>query len=250
MKRILLGVLALALASPYSAMAETVLRVSSTGSDIAKLDPHRASSTTDKVVVGWMFNGLVRFAPGSADPKEIEADLAESWERSPDGTVWTFRLRKGVRFHGSWGELTADDVVYSLKRAADPARSSFAGSYAAIAAVEAPDPHTVRITLKHPVAGFLGLVANYHGGNIVSRRAAEELGAAFDQRPVGTGPFAVVEHVTQQHLKLAAHAGYFRGRPAIDTVMYRFIPSDAGRELAFASGELDLFYAKRASSAG
>lgn len=90
MKRGLIGTLALVLAtlaaaSPVPAAPDTVLRVSATGSDIAKLDPHRASSTTDKVVVGWMFNGLVRFAPGSADPKQIEPDLAESWQRSPDG---------------------------------------------------------------------------------------------------------------------------------------------------------------------
>ena len=223
----------------------TVLRISASGSDIAKLDPHRATSTTDKAAVGWIFNGLVRFPPGSADPKEIEPDLAESWERSADGKAWTFRLRKDVAFHGTWGQLTADDVVYSLKRAADPARSSFAGSYAALETVEALDPSTVRITLKHPVPSFLGLVANYHGGNIVSRRAVETLGTAFDTRPVGTGPFAVAEHVTQQHLKLVAHEGYFRGRPAIDAIMYRFIVSDSSRELAFTAGELDMFYAKR-----
>jgi len=251
MKLRVVGALALALSSglalpgPSVAGDGAVLRISATGTDIAKLDPHRATSTTDKAAVDWIFNGLVRFAPGSADPKDIEPDLAESWERSPDGKTWTFRLRKDVAFHGTWGQLTADDVVYSLKRAADPARSSFAGSYAAIQDVEALDPSTVRITLKHSVPSFLGLVANYHGGNIVSRRAVEALGAAFDTRPVGTGPFAVAEHVTQQYLKLTAHERYFRGRPAIGVIMYRFIGSDSSRELAFTAGELDMFSAKR-----
>ena len=242
---ILIAALAAAPLAPAPAAAQMTLRVGSGGADIAKLDPHRATSTNDKTVVGWMFNALVRFPPGSADPKTIEPDLAERWDRSPDGLTWTFHLRPGVKFHGSWGELTAEDVAYSLKRAADPKRSSFAGAYTAIADVVAIDPKTVRITLKHPVPSLLGLVANYHGGNIVSRKAAEELGDKYAAQPVGTGPFAFAEHVTQQHVKLVAHEGYFRGRPKLDGVNLRFIPSDSGRELAFASGELDLFYAKR-----
>lgn len=233
------------LVATAAAAEESTLRVSSSSADVSTLDPHRATSTTDKGAVSWMFNGLVRFPPGSADPAALEPDLAESWERSDDGLTWTFHLRDGVRFHGDWGALTADDVVYSLRRAADPGRSSFAGSYEALDAVEAIDPRTVRITLKHPVPSLLGLLADYHGGNIVSRKAAEELGDTFGTRPVGTGPFAFAEHVTQQYVKLVAHDGYFRGRPKIDTILYRFIASDSSRQLAFAGGELDLFYGKR-----
>lgn len=248
MKQCILGMAGLVLAAfmPVAALAEeVVLRVSSSGADIATLDPHRATSTTDKGIAAWMFDGLVRFRPGSADPKSIEPDLAERWERSADGLTWTFHLRGGVAFHGGYGELTADDVVYSLQRAADPKRSSFAAGYAAVAEVTAVDPRTVRLTLKHPVPSLLGLLADYHGGNIVSRKAAEELGDRFGGRPVGTGPFAFAEHVTQQHVKLVAHDGYFRGRPRLDAVLVRFIPSDSGRELAFTAGEIDLFHAKR-----
>jgi peptide/nickel transport system substrate-binding protein len=232
-------------AAAAPASAQSVLRTSAGGSDISRLDPHRTSATTDKAVIGWMFNGLARFKPGSADPKEIEPDLAERWETSPDGKTWTFHLRKGVKFHGEWGEFTAEDAVYSLKRAGDPKRSSFAANFAGIEDVTAVDPHTLRIMLKYPDASFLGLVSDYHGGNIVSRKAAEELGDKFGANPVGTGPFRFVEHVTQQHVRLAAHDGYFRGRPKIDTIMYLLIPSDSSRELAFTSGELDLFYARR-----
>lgn len=224
---------------------ERVLQISSGGSDISTLDAHRATTTTDKSLIGWMYSGLVRFPPGSADPKDLEPDLAERWETSSDGKTWTFFLRKGVKFHGNWGELTADDVVYSLKRAADENRSTFAANFAGIEDVAKVDDYTVRVTLKYPDASFLGRVSNYHAGNIVSRKATEELGARFASNPVGTGPFAFAEHVTQQYVKLVAHEGYFRGRPKIDTIMYRMIPSDSARELAFASGELDVMYAKR-----
>jgi len=232
------------LATPVFAQ-DNVLRVSASGGDVSTLDAHRASATNDKVPVSWIYNGLVRFKPGSADPETLEPDLAERWEVSPDGKVWTFHLRKGVKFHGNWGELTADDVVYSLTRSADPKRSTFSSDFASIENVAKVDDLTVRITLKYPDVNFLGRVSNYHGGNIVSRKAAEELGDTFGARPVGTGPFAFVEQVTQQYVKLAAHDGYFRGRPKIDAIMIRIIPSDSARELAFTSGEIDLMYGKR-----
>jgi peptide/nickel transport system substrate-binding protein len=107
-----LGMAAALLAAPQDNAAEaTTLRVAINASDVANLDPHRASSTGDKTLVGWMFNGLVRFPPGSANPAEIEPDLAESWTVSVDGLVWTFKLREGVKFHGDSGVLTADDGV-------------------------------------------------------------------------------------------------------------------------------------------
>lgn len=240
------GILAALLSLPAAAADDgNVIRVGAGASDISRLDPHRASATQDKTLVGWMFNGLVRFPPGSADPAAIEPDLAEGWTVSDDGTEYVFTLRRGVRFHGDWGELTADDVVFSLQRAADKDRSSFAGAYSAFETVEAPDDYTVRVRLAYPVPGFLGLVANYHGGNIVSRKAVEAMGDGFNSHPVGTGPFAFVEHVTQQYARLAAHEGYFRGRPKLDGIMYRFISSDSSRELAFTAGELDLIYGKR-----
>lgn len=230
---------------PLSASAEVVLRVGGSGGEVTTLDPHRASATDDKYVVGWMYNGLVRFKPGSADPKDLEPDLAESWEASPDSKVWTFHLRRGVKFHGDWGELTADDVVYSLTRASYPKRSTFSSDFSAIESSEKVDDYTVRITLKYPDVNFLGRVSNYHGGNIVSRKASEALGDKYGSQPVGTGPFMFVEQVTQQYVKLAANPDYFRGKPKIDTIMDRIIPSDSARELAFASGEIDLMYGKR-----
>jgi peptide/nickel transport system substrate-binding protein len=231
--------------APSLAQERPTLRISSGAADNATLDPHRATSTPDKGPVSEMFDGLVQFPPGSADPKALEPDLAERWETSPDGKAWTFHLRKGVQFHGGYGELHADDVVYSLQRAADPKRSSFASTFSDIDKVEALDDYTVRITLKYPDAAFLGLVSNYHGGNIVSKKAAEKLGDKFGATPIGTGPYAFAEHVTQQYVKLVANDAYFRGKPKIGTIVYRMIPSDSARELAFASNEVDLMQGKR-----
>ncbi|CUX71250.1 polyamine ABC transporter substrate-binding protein (plasmid) [Agrobacterium tumefaciens] len=231
-------------ALPCAAEAAT-LRVGAAAENVATLDPTRATATVDVGVVSWMFNGLVRFPPGSADPTKIEPDLAEKWETTPDGLVWTFHLRNGVKFHGDYGTVTSEDVVYSLERAKNPKTSSFSNDFTEVKSIEAIDPLTVKITLNSPVPGFLGLIANYHGGNIISKKAAEKLGADFKLRPIGTGPFMFENAVTQQSVTLKAFPDYFRGKPKLDGIQYNLIPSDASRELAFRSGELDLIYGKR-----
>ena len=245
MKRYLFAAAALLLAPIATARAETVLNVGMAAADIGQIDPHRATSTQDKPVVSWMFNGLVRFKPGSASLEALEPDLAESWEKSADGKTWIFHLRKGVKFHGDWGEMTSEDVVYSLKRAGDSKTSSFAADYSVMESIEAVDPYTVKIVLKKPIPALLGLVANYHGGNIVSKKAAEALGADFRTKPVGTGPFQVVDYKSNESLTFAANPAYFRGVPKVDKIVYRFIPADASRDLAFSSGELDIVYGRQ-----
>ncbi len=222
-----------------------VLNVGIAAPDAGRLDPHLSATTIDKAVFGWMFNGLVRFAPGSASPELIEPDLAESWETSDDGLEWTFHLRDDVQCHHDYGPLTAEDVVYSFERAADPNRSSFASDFEVFDTVEALDDHTVKITLKKPVPSLLGLVTNYHGGNIVCKKAAEEMGEDFQKKPIGTGPFMFDTYTPQQNLTLAANPDYFRGKPQLDGINYQYIPSDSARDLAFQSGELDMVYGKQ-----
>ncbi|MGG5809056.1 ABC transporter substrate-binding protein [Falsiroseomonas sp. CW058] len=223
-------------AFPLAAGAQT-LRVGLIAQDMGTTDPHRASATQDKAPLSWAHDALVRFPPGSADPARLEPDLAEGFTRSPDGLTYTFRLRQGVRFHDG-SPLEGEDVVFSLRRAADPARSAFSSDYAPVAAVELVDPMTVRVTLREAVAGALGLFANYHGGMIVSRRADA---GGFQQ---GTGPFRM-ERAAGGQARMVAFDGHWRGRPAIRAIDLRFITSDATRELAYTAGELDLIIGRR-----
>ena len=139
---------AVLLAATLPADAQKVLNVGMAAADLGSLDPHRTATTPDKAIIGWMFNGLVRFKPGTMNPEAIEPDLAQSWDTSPDQLTWTFHLRKGVQCNNGYGELNADDVVFSLKRASDPKISSFSSDYADVASIEAADPSTVRITFK------------------------------------------------------------------------------------------------------
>ena len=246
LKSILAGALlgaGVMVASLAQAQAQT-LQVGIGTSDIQTLDLHRATGF-DSMLLSQVFNGLVRFPPGSADPSALAPDLAERWEESADHLSWTFHLRRGVQFHHGYGELHADDVVYSLMRASDPKQSSQAAAFEPFSKVEALDPNTVRITLKRPTPGFLGLVSNYRGGNITSKKAGEDPAAKLATRPVGTGPYEVAEHVSQQYVRLISNKAYFRGAPKIEEVFWRFVMSDSSRDLAFQSKQLDVIYGRR-----
>jgi peptide/nickel transport system substrate-binding protein len=245
MKRHLLAAAAALVLAGAGAQAQTTLNVGMSAADINQLDPHRSTTTQDKPLTAWVFNGLVRFKPGSASLEGLEPDLAERWESSPDKLTWTFQLRKGVKFHGDYGELTSDDVVFSLRRAGDQKSSSFYADYAPIESVEAVDSHTVRIKLKQAVPAFLGLVTNYHGGFVVSRKAVEKLGENFRLNPIGTGPFKFETYRPNESVTFAANKDYFRGAPKIDRIVYRLIPADSARDLAFSAGELDIVYGRQ-----
>ena len=103
MKRLLCAAAAALVLASAGASAQTTLNVGMSAADVSQLDPHRATTTQDKPLTSWLYNGLVRFSPGSASLEKLEPDLAERWESSPDKLTWTFYLRKGVKFHGDYG---------------------------------------------------------------------------------------------------------------------------------------------------
>jgi peptide/nickel transport system substrate-binding protein len=239
------ALVAMLAASPALAQ-KTTLVVGMQTQDAGVLDPHINSGTPGKALLNWMFNGLVRIKPGQASPDQIEPDIAESWTSSPDGKEWTFKLRQGVQCHHDLGEFTSEDAVFSLKRAATKDSSAFSSDYSAFDKIEALDKYTVKITLKSPIPSLLGQVMNYHGGNMVCKKAAEALGKdGFGRKPSGTGPFMFAEYVPQQYVKLVANPKYFRGEPKLKEIIYRFIPSDAARDLALQAGEIDMMIGRQ-----
>jgi peptide/nickel transport system substrate-binding protein len=241
----ILGASALAAAAPASAQTPVVLNVGMAASDLGTLDPQRGAATQEKIVLAWIYNGLVRFKPGSTSLEDLEPDLAEKWTTSDDKKTWTFTLRKDVQFHGGYGKMTADDVVYTIDRARDPKRSSFSSDFANVDKVEAVDPLTVRFTLKEPSLDLLYVLVGYQGGFILSKKATEERGDNYRVQPIGTGPFEFDNYKASQSVTLKANKSYFRGAPKIDSIVYRYIRSDASRDLAYESGELDLVYGRQ-----
>jgi peptide/nickel transport system substrate-binding protein len=243
---ILLTAAGLALA-PTPGRAAGILRFGQNAADIGSLDPHFATGTQDRSLVDMVFNGLVRYKPG--DGSVFEPDLATSLPapKTEGGKqTWTFQLRKGVQCHAADGvpayELTSEDVVYSLQKSADKNRSAYAADYTGMT-VEAPDAQTVKITLDKPLSPvlFFPKVANYSGGFIVCKRAAEKLGAAgLKTRPVGTGPFMFKSYSPQERVQLVANPAYFRGKPQLDGIDFRYMPDLSSRELALRNGQLEV----------
>ena len=224
---------------------EKVVRMALKASDIRSLDPHYGTTTIDYACIEPMFNALVRFKPEDINPEKIEPDLAEKWERSKNGLVWTFYLRKGVKFHKGYGELTAEDVKFSLEKAANKATSGFATDYAALDKVEAIDQYTVRITFKSAIPSVLGILTNYHGGYIVSKKAVLEKGDKFKFDPIGTGPFILKEYIPKEKVVEVRHSEFFRGKPKLDKVELWFMPDASSREMAFRKGEIDIVEGER-----
>lgn len=232
--------------TPAYAAAGPVLRFGISEADIGTADPHYASATQDRALVDMIFNGLLRYKPG--DGTVFEPDLAAEMPRPAvvaGKQVWTFRLRRGVMFHASERvpayELTSDDVVFSLQKSADRARSAYAGQYTGIT-VQAIDRYTVGVIVDTPVSQnlFYPLVSNYAGGFILSRRAVETYGlGAIKTRPVGTGPFVFRSYSPKERVDLAPNPQYFRGRPQLGGVDYRYVADIFSRELGLRGGQLD-----------
>lgn len=238
------------LVAPQSVCAQSepgVLRLGVHVAGIGSLDPHLTSGSQDRILADMLFNGLLRYKPGLA-PK-LEPDLARDFPRyqlKNGRQVWTVNLRKGVLFHPGHGlepyELTAEDVVFSLRKAADPGRSKYSGEYTGMRFLTIDD-HTLEIILEQPLSPtlFFPKIADYSGGLIVSKRAIEASGhECFADYPVGTGPFRFSEHLKGEKVVLSAHQGYFRGRPKLKGVEVHFLPSFLEREAALKAGRVDV----------
>src|SRR5690606_35785213 len=137
--------------------------------------------------------------------------------------------KSGVMTHAADGadsaELTADDVLFSFEKAANPETSAYAGDSENWTFAVADDG-TFEVTVPQPISEnlFLPKVANYSGGYVVPQAAYEAIGAdGFITNPVGTGPFAFESHTPQDNVTLLAHADFFRGAPQLDGVIVRFI---------------------------
>ena len=225
-----------------------VLRFAQNAADIGNLDPHFASGTQDRTIVDMVFNGLVRFVPG--DSTQFEPDLAEEMPtptENDDGTqTWSFTLKSGVMTHPAEGadsaELTADDVLFSFEKAANPDTSAYAGDYEGWS-FAVGDGGTFEVTVPQPLSEnlFLPRVANYSGGYIIPQAAYEAIGAdGFISNPVGTGAFMFESHTPQNNVMLVANDDFFRGAPKLGGVEVRFIADTASRELALQSGDVHL----------
>ncbi len=198
------------------------------------LDPMMVTTGDEYIYTNLVFNGLARMR----EDLVVEPDLAESWTYSEDLKQWTFRLRRGVKFHDGQ-EMVADDVVATFRRLLDPASTSPVRSqYDMVENVTAPDAATVVFKLNIPYGGFADILTDRQV-KIVPRGALSQLAT----QPIGTGPFKFVSYTAGDRLVLARHAGYFEpGMPKLDGAELRIIPEMSVKIAALQAGDIDVLW--------
>ncbi|QDI77775.1 MULTISPECIES: ABC transporter substrate-binding protein [Leisingera] len=197
------------------------------------LDPTSAAAQAiDSVVYTNIFEGLTRFmGDGSVVP-----GLAESWEISEDGTVYTFKLRQGVTFHDG-SAMDAEDVKFSLDRArAEDSTNAQKALFDGIASVEAVDPQTVRITLEAPNGSLLFNLA-WGDAVIVAPESIE----GIKTNPVGTGAYTFQEWVQGDRITLARNPDYWGDQPALASATFKFISDPTAAFAAMMAEDIDAF---------
>jgi peptide/nickel transport system substrate-binding protein len=234
-----------ALIGPPTADAQRKKILNIAAKEPDSLDPHASTLGQSQAIVRFMYRGLTRFAikDGKVTTAEVEPDLAESWTLSSDGTVWTFKLKKGVQFHKGFGELTAEDVKFSFERQISRASGMrFGVNLEVIKSIEVVDPYTVQIALKAFDPIFLLRMVGYQQGYIVSKKAVEKYGEQFKWNAVGTGPFYLDRQSPREKVVLKAFDRYHGGRPQIDEVQYFDVPEDATKLIGLEKGTFDLLF--------
>ncbi len=226
------------------ASAETMIRVGPAARDLGALDPAFGIGNGDEFPIRQIFNTLVSAPDGTSDIKleHLKGELAERWEMSPDARTFTFYLRKGVQWHRGFGEVTSDDVAFTLARMSNPKTgTAYSSNFRQIASVDTPDRYTVVIHLSVPNPFFyaFALMPRF-GGYIQPRKAVEELGDLFRHNPVGSGPFTFASYEPKQKLVLRAFDGYWEGKPKIERVEVLYVPETSARTLAFVKGDIDM----------
>ena len=187
----------------------------------ATLDPITSNEMISLRLTELIFNGLV----GINEKQEIVPELAEKWDRSPDGRTYTFYLRKDVTWHPREGEgpkpFTADDVIFTYKIMMHPRTiTPLKVRYEFIDSVEKLNDYTVKFTLKRPIlnalAKFSFKIIPKHGPSNPNYLTRDD---AFVQKPIGTGPYMLQDVTAEREVVLAANENYFKGRPHIDKIV-------------------------------
>ena len=218
------------------------------GSDPTDLDPAQVRDAASAEYVVEIFGGLLTLD----QDLELVGDIAESWEVSDDGLVYTFTLRDDVVFHFG-RRVTAEDFKYSWERAADPETLSptvldymgeivgleekVRGEAEEIEGVQVIDEQTLQVTIKQPIPFFL-YAMTYPVSFVVDQEQIEDNPRNWTRLPNGTGPYRLIEFELAQRIVLEANDRYHLGAPSVQTVVFELA---GGSQLTrYENGELDI----------
>jgi peptide/nickel transport system substrate-binding protein len=166
--------------------------------------------------------------------KDYVGVLAESWQFQ--GNRWTFKLRKGVKFHNG-APLTSKDVSFSVEKMRDEKGGSLqAPNFKDVTEILTPDDQTVVFVTKQPLAIFLDRLENRF---VLSKVAADKFGDKLYENPIGTGPYKFVSYQRGGNMVFTRNDEYWGGKADIKEVIFRKVTEDAARLAALESGQAD-----------
>lgn len=211
---------------------------------VASLDPAFALGPADLSVASCVFEGLVAFKPGTY---ELENVLAEEFTPSEDGLSIHFKLKPGIPFHGGYGDVTADDVKYTFERVAGltdpPVESPYVGDWSPyLKEVRVAGPLEGDIILSSPFSPLFRTTLPLLSGLVLCKKAVEERGEEFATKPIGTGPYEVVEFTPDQQVVIKPFEDYGgAGAPAqFEEIAFIATTDAAAVQASLTSGDLDI----------
>ena len=232
-----LGIVAASLPDAAWSVEGDVLRIRSY-SDVVSLDPAMMLSGAEGLIGNAMFLNLVQFRAGES--WEWELDAAEYFEQL-DETHYAFRLRPGIQFSNGFGEMTAEDVKYSLERIVDPAmKSPNAGDMGTLSHVEITGRYSGVLVLHSPYSAFIPIGLCASSGGIQSKKALESVGGQFAIEPPScTGPYRFVSWQAQRKTVLERNPEWSGPPAAFREVHIHPLTDIKAGELAYEAGELE-----------
>jgi ABC-type transport system substrate-binding protein len=205
------------------------------GTDAVTLDPHDVTDSPTATVISHVYETLFDLTPEG----EIVPHLATGAELSSDGLTWTVTLRDDVVFHDGT-PMTADIVKGSMDRFLDPANAfTFRFLISRVTSIEVLDDYTLTFTLSAPFAPFLAHLT-HNTVAIVLPSAVEEYGEAFNENPVGTGPFSFVSWDRGSRIDLERFDGYWGEQAGVERLVFLAVPENTTRMALVESGEADV----------
>lgn len=181
----------------------------------------------------------------------LEPMLALSWRSNANGTIWTFKLRPGVKFHDG-SPMTADDVVYTFKQQTDPKNGSNAlSSYQGIlspSGVVKVDAMTVAFHLETPIGNFPYLVSSDTYNSIIVPKGTDF--AKWQSTFIGTGPWKLKSYQPNASASFAANPDYWGSKPLLSGIQFTFYASQQAQFLGLQGGQVDMVTVFTAQGAG
>ena len=222
-------------AAPAFAAKDVVFAVAST---FTTTDPYDANDTLSQAMAKSFYEGLFGF---DKDMTLIPV-LAEGYEVSKDGLVYTVKLKKGIKFHDGT-DFKADAVKANFDRVTNPDNKlKRYGLYNNIGKTEVVDDYTAKITLKTPFSAFINQLA-HPSGIMISPTALKKYGKDIAFNPVGTGPFKFVEWKPTDYLKVAKNENYWRkGLPKVDTITWKPVIDSNSRAAMMQTSEAHFMF--------